>query len=444
MSVKPSIYEKFIIESADGEKTVDISRGVIAFFYYENLFSPYLTARIIVTNTGSTIKGKDGKLQSLYNGLPVRGGERLQIKIAGNSPTNKGLDFADKPSKYFYVSAVVNVMEDGERESFVLNLVSREAITNETVRVGKKFTTEEPISASVREILEDQKYLSTDKINIIEDTQNNYGFIGNMKKPFTILTWLASKSVPANVAGQSSSAGYFFFETKEGFHFKSIDSLIASAPFKQEYTYSPNVVNQQDADVDFKILKYSTNRNQDLINNLERGSYCTYRMYYNPLDSTFTSPQQGLFKLSDYVERVENLGSDFQINLPPVDKKGKSLGDIPSRFMTGVLDYGTIERKDKNSLKKNADPMEYQSQAMMRYNILHTVELIMTIPLNSLLSAGDLITCKFGKVSTSKDKTIDDEQSGLYMIKEVVHYFESKGSYSKLKLVRDTFGKKSK
>tara|TARA_B100000941_G_C28262708_1_gene427410 strand:- start:133 stop:636 length:504 start_codon:yes stop_codon:yes gene_type:complete len=167
-------------------------------------------------------------------------------------------------------------------------------------------------------------------------------------------------------------------------------------------------------------------------------------MYYNPLDSTFTSPQQGIFRLSDYVERVENLGSDFSINLPPVDKKGKSLGDIPSRFMTGVLDYGTIERKDKNSLKKNADPMEYQSQAMMRYNILHTVELIMTIPLNSLLSAGDLITCKFGKVSTSKDKTIDDEQSGLYMVKEVVHYFESKGSYSKLKLVRDTFGKKSK
>ena len=58
MSVKPSIYEKFIIESADGERTVDISRGVTAFFYYENIFSPYLTGRIIVTNTGSTIIGK--------------------------------------------------------------------------------------------------------------------------------------------------------------------------------------------------------------------------------------------------------------------------------------------------------------------------------------------------------------------------------------------------
>ena len=35
----PSIYEKFIIESADGSKTVDIASGVVNFTYYENLFS---------------------------------------------------------------------------------------------------------------------------------------------------------------------------------------------------------------------------------------------------------------------------------------------------------------------------------------------------------------------------------------------------------------------
>ena len=441
-AIDRSVYKQFDIISADGSNLVDISGGIVAFSYFENLFSPMVTAQAIVTNTGQTVPDGEGGYTSLYNGLPLRGGEKVNIKIEKNSANNVDLEFTEINGNEMYVASITNVNIDAERESFVLNLVSREAISNETSRVGKKFPTSQKISDSVRDII--KEYLLSDKGVFVDETENPYGFIGNMKKPFTILTWLASKSVPANVAGQSSSAGYFFFETKEGFHFKSIDSLIASAPFKQEYTYSPNVVNQQDADVDFKILKYSTNRNQDLINNLERGSYCTYRMYYNPLDSTFTSPQQGLFKLSDYVERVENLGSDFQINLPPVDKKGKSLGDIPSRFMTGVLDYGTIERKDKNSLKKNADPMEYQSQAMMRYNILHTVELIMTIPLNSLLSAGDLITCKFGKVSTSKDKTIDDEQSGLYMIKEVVHYFESKGSYSKLKLVRDTFGKKSK
>ena len=92
-------------------------------------------------------------------------------------------------------------------------------------------------------------------------------------------------------------------------------------------------------------------------------------------------------------------------------------------------------------MKKNADPMEYQSQAMMRYNF-YTPRINYDNSIKFIINCWRFIKCKFGKVSTSKDKTIDDDESGLYMIKELVHYFESKGSYSKLKLVRDTFGKK--
>ena len=81
-AIDKSIYEKFIIESTNKGKTVDIKEGVIAFTYFENIFSPYLTARVIVTNTSGTIMGDDGTMQSIYNGLPLRGGERVQIKIA--------------------------------------------------------------------------------------------------------------------------------------------------------------------------------------------------------------------------------------------------------------------------------------------------------------------------------------------------------------------------
>ena len=149
MSVNKSIYEKFIIESADKERTADISSGVLAFTYFENIFSPFITARVIVTNTGGTIRGKDGVLQTIYNGLPLRGGERVIIKIAGNSKVNKGLDFSKNPENYFHVASITNVLIDEGTETFTLNLVSREAITNETVRVGKKFPTSQKISDSV-------------------------------------------------------------------------------------------------------------------------------------------------------------------------------------------------------------------------------------------------------------------------------------------------------
>ena len=437
-----SIYETFSITSNDGSKTVDLRGGIVSFSYFENIFSPMITAQVLITTSGNVIEDEDGELTSIYNGLPLRGGEKINFKIPANSENNVDLEFSEKNGNELYVGSITNVLVEAEKEIFTLNLVSREAITNETQRIGKKFPVTEPISDSVKEII--KKYLLSEKNVDADDTQNPYGFIGNMKKPFTIITWLASKSVSGEAGGKSATAGYFFFETKEGYHFRSVDSLITQEPFEIEYTYSPQIVDNQSADGDFKILKYETTRNQNLIQNLERGAYCTYRMYYNPLRMNFTTPEEGLFKVSDYAEKMENLGKDFEILLPPVDKSNDNLGNVPSRFVTGVLDFGTLERKGSRARAKNADPMDIHSQAMMRYNTLFTQQLEMTIPLNTNLCSGSIIKCKFAKITTSKDKVIDDEQSGLYMIKELVHYYEGRGSFTRLKLVRDTMGKKDK
>ena len=78
-------------------------------------------------------------MQGIYNGLPLRGGERVIIKIAGNSKSNKGLDFSKESTQYFYVGSIKNVLVDAEKELFTLNLISREAITNQTVRWVENF-----------------------------------------------------------------------------------------------------------------------------------------------------------------------------------------------------------------------------------------------------------------------------------------------------------------
>ena len=437
-AIDSSLYEKFLIESVDGSKTADISEGVVSFNYNEDLYSPMLTAKVLVINTGNTIKGEDGKMESLYNGFPLRGGERVVIKVSGNCATNKGLDFSDKPSKYFYVGSITNVLIKDGKETFTLNLVSREAITNETVRVGKRFPTSQKISGSVEDIC--KNYLSSDKLYDVDETANPYGFIGNMKKPFTILTWLASKSVPANVKG-GCTAGYFFFETQKGCRFKSVDILIDQDPYEETYVYTPGVVEYKGPNNDFKILEYSTQKNQNLLDNLERGAYCSHRKYINPLTFEYTPTPQTVFKLDDYSGKMKNLGSDIDVTLPSLsDKDNRTLASVPSRYITGFKDIGTVE--NDVSLSENADPALIHSQAMMRYNILFTQLLVMTVPLNTNLIAGNIINCKFPRIDQEKRKEIDRNQSGLYMIKELVHYFDASGSYTKLKLVRDTFGER--
>ena len=442
-AIDKSIYEKFLIESADGTKTADISEGVIAFTYFENIFSPYLTARVIVANTSGAIEGDDGNLQSIYNGLPLRGGERVLIKIAGNSKTNEGLDFSQSPDQYFYVASVTNVLLNEGTESFTLNLVSREAITNETTRVGKKFPTSQKISGSVEDIL--KNYLKVDKIGDIEETQNTYGFIGNMKKPFTIITWLASKSVSGSAKpGEDSSAGYVFFETQSGFNFVSIDKIMESKPYKVDFVFSPGIISTDDPNRDFKILTYATNRNQDLIGKLERGAYSSQRYYINPVSFI---PTISVFKSDDYQGKANNLG-DKEVALPKIDDKSeKNLGDLRSRIFVGMLDVGTLEKDASDEgwndpVKRNADPQRIHSQSMMRYNQIFTQVVDIQIPLNTNLTAGSVIRCEFPQLSKAKRKQPDPEISGLYMIKELAHYFDAKGSYTKLKIVRDTFGRK--
>jgi len=423
-AVDSSKYEEILIESNDQSNSVDLRLGVQSIDYYEDIFSPTVTAKMVITNTGNSING-----QSIYQGLPLRGGERVSMKIAGNVASNPGLNFS------FYVSSISNVISGNQLETFVLNLCSREAITNETARVVKKYPTSSPISASAEDII--KSYLQTSKKSSVDPTSNKYGFIGNMRKPFTVLTWLASKGVPDSKG--DATAGYVFYETQEGYNFRALDKLITQ---EKTATYNATEVATPDSSQkDFEILSYVTNRNQNVLEKLRLGAFASQRMFFNPNTFEFTDPAKGLFKYENYAGKSKNLGS--KITLPRVSEgSDQTLGDIPSRMITGIVDIGTLE-KDV-SVVENADPFKYQSQALMRYNVLFTQSLTMTVPLNTNLKAGNIIECLFPKTTTSKKKEYDQEQSGLYMIKELCHHFDTEGSYTSMKLIRDTFGQYGK
>jgi len=423
-----SQYEEILIESTtDKNRTIDLRPGVQSVDYYEDIFSPTITAKILVTTTGSVIDNT-----GVYLGLPLRGGERLSMKIQGNTESNPGLNFSSDES--LFVSGITNVIRDSKQETFVLNLCSREAITNETSRVPIRFPTSSPISVSAEEII--KKYLVTGKELFIDKTSNKYGFIGNMKKPFTLLTWLASKGVPES--GGDGTAGYFFYETQDGYCFKSVDGLIAQ---EVSEVYTATEISDPNNKQNFQILNHVTTRNNNLLEKLRLGQFSTQRSYFNPLTFDYTRPEKGLFKLENYAGKSKNLGESFE--MPPI-KEGSNttLGDIPSRLVTGIVDIGTLE--DGVSYEENADPFRYQSQAIMRYNIMFTQTMTITVPSNTNLRAGKLIQCLFPATTTSKDAEFDPDISGLYMIKELCHHFDAQGSYTSLKLIRDTFGQYGK
>lgn len=440
MSINKSIISEAILHANDdANRTVDIRNGIVSIHYYEDIFSPTITAKIQVVNAGGAITPRNNSRRackmSIYNGLPLRGGEKLDLKIAGNSKSNPGLDFSTTETT-LYVQSISDVLASDDKETFTLHLVSKEAIANEVTRVKKRYSGN--ILDSVKLILENVLKTTNFDASKFDKVANSYDFIGNMRKPFWTLQWLASKCVPT-IANET--AGFVFYQTRDGFHFKSIDNLIKKRA-KATYTYTEGIQsydeNDRQVNNDRKILNYTIKRNQNLIEKLRLGTFSSERHFFNPLTFTFSS--NDVYGENRYKNKVKSLGSE--LNIPKIEGLDLNLGQTSSRIVSGVFDVGAVTGKEviKDESYKNADPTKYQSQSFMRYNTLFLQTLDITVPSNTNLRAGDVIECLFPVVSASKNKEFDDETSGLYMIKDLCHYCDDTRSFTTMKLVRDTHG----
>ena len=442
-AIDPSLYESIIIEAADGSQSVDVKLGVTNFLYYEDLFSPTITAVMEIVNTGGTIEGEGGKFMSIYSGLPLRGGERVFIKINGNNETNPGLDFST-PDTALYVSSIKAVIRDSRKEIFTIALTTRESITNETSRIHQKYK-KQPPEDIVENIL--RTYLNSKKPLIVSpfkrNSKLNYGFIGNFKKPFTTLVWLASKGKPPSPDG-GGLAGFFFYETVRGYHFKPIDELINEGiqrvkDNKNAYDYESMEVQTYGENTDRNILNYSVSKNNDLLRKMRYGMYSSFHVEFDPATMSFTPLSQGSFSMVNQIlkyGKIRTLGTTPE---PPniVNDEGLNISEMPSRIFSSVKDSGVIE-SGGISPEVNAIPSEFQRESLLRYNLLFNQVVNMTVPSNTNLAVGDCLNIHL--VNTSEGADYDREQSGLYMIKELCHSFDASRSLTTLKLVRDTYG----
>ena len=269
-----------------------ISGNVITVDYYEDLLSPSITCYITISNT-----------TNLLSRLPIRGYERLDLTIG----TDFGdFIFSDREGKFnnpLYVTGISDVSRSEGQETFTLTLTSLENLINETTRCQKKYA-KANISAHIKDILTDPKILNIKKEELeeraeIEDCITPYEFIGNNRKPFYILTWLCPKAQPLQTGNVGGTSGFFFYETYDGYKFKSVDGLISQtgdldskkvqtnkSPTRvaETYTFSTFIEAEEKPENNYRIIHHYTDKNTNLQKNLRVGLYSNLTYFYNPLD----------------------------------------------------------------------------------------------------------------------------------------------------------------
>ena len=412
------------------------------------------TATCVETGYQSDDKGGASGQQSTVDGLPIRGGERTDIAIEdayGNELTfEEGL----------YVNRLRDVDPGTSKDLYFIDFASREFFANEQTRVVKKY--EGNIGDNVEKILKDVLKVTSDIE--IDNTAVPYNFIGNDRKPFYICTWLASKSIPEIATedaktGIKGAAGYLFFQTRDGYHFKSIDKTFTGKP-KKKFIFNNST--QLPEGYDAKVLTYDINSDIDVGKNLMMGMYNNRSIFFDPLAFNYevrSFPKAEVPQVEgdiiveevptedDYLSLTENAGEEPVSKLIPDEFR-----QSPTRFMSFITDNGVMpsgidsqEQLNTWSSEKTKDNYDFKntaSQSIMRYSQLFTVKTEITIPGDFTIKAGDIIKCDFPDLSGSEVKGVNPETKGTYMVASVCHRITPTSSNTSLSLVRDSFGDK--
>lgn len=426
-----ALYDTIEITPLEGGDPCDLRAGVTNFQYFEDITSPVYTAKMQVVNTGGSL-GMD----AVYSGLPIVGGEEVKVHVITPWERSEEKD-SGLLELNFYVNRVSNYIQSKQFESFTLELVSKEAIVNLRKRITKKYKGKR-IDEIIKVLLDAVECEDID--GELEKTLNTYNFIGNMRKPFTIAPMISSRAIPEGA--NKTDAGFFLWQTRKGMKFRSLKSIIETKEehYEHSYNFFLSPLNNLES-IWTQILTYKISHNNNVIGASGDGEYSTYRIYFNPHTLEFTQPNESIFKAVD-----PETGTSSQVNLGSNDPKVSEIAnpkhitvpEMAHKIVSGVYSVGCLDKEVNKDI--NMNQTEDVSQSISRYSSIFNTSLTMTVPANTELVAGDVIECVFPKVTKEKPGSKDVELSGLYIIKELTHYFAKNESYTALKVIRDTSG----
>jgi len=414
-AVSPSKYNRIELQKK-GKDPVELKGGVVSVDYYESLYSPTVTANVMYMDAGGNLEDDKNKLTSVKEALPITGLEDLFFNITNETGE---LKFVKKDA--FKVSKAPVMTRESNRQAVLLSLVSPKMKDNNDTPIFDKYKGK--ISDTVKKILKEKFKISKDKVDI-EPTQNGYNFLGKGRGGLDLILDLCKRSVPVK-----GDAGFFFYQTKSGFKFKSINGLLSQKPdFTLVYFGGLKQDNTEDGGNDNKIMMPPRfEKDQDVMKALKGGVYRSRNIFFDPRTFCY---EEITYDISAKDGIKKTLGG-----APPFADDVKSF----TKTFHHILDVGSLDSNPSTEI--NNDPRDWQASSVMRYNLLHSQVVHIQIPCNLKLEAGNVVKMDIESTSANKEEGAKDEQqSGNYLILHLCHHFDTLRSFTSMTLVRDSYG----
>jgi len=432
---EPSFIKQIDILSNETGETLSLlgKGGVSQLLYYESILYDSVKSKVTFADSGNAINNK-----TALDGLPICGSEKVSLKFADNNNVELKLTL--------YVNKINPLYDDSTKSLVQLELESKEFVLNDKIRLNQRF--DGLPSDTINDIFTNPVFLGSDKTFDIEPTQNTVSCIPGQWKPMYTINWLCKWSVSAEHQKLGDSAGYLFFETSEGYKFKSIDGLFAQTPKKKIiFNNTPDSRGENiPAGYDIKALEYEKDNRVNIQKKFEMGAYSTRTIVFDPFNCYYEIINPIAENTKDSLKTGGKDLPSRRINKEFI-REGYNKEFSRTQYMlidTGTLPTGDTKQQIQKSKEPNFDPKRILNQSSMRYNQLFAFTCTILIPGDFSLHAGDLVKFDAPELQTdTKNDAINQQSGGLYIISDLCHYITPKETFTKLVLARDSSGRKN-
>ena len=318
-------------------------------------------------------------------------------------------------------------------QAYFLKFITSEFVQNSRTLVSKTYTGS--YSDIVQNIL--KKDIKTPKECYIEPSVGNKKIIAPNISPFDVIQMAKRESISA----YNNSPTYFFYETKAGYYFRSVESMAAEGTV-QDYTTFPAGSKYCDglektAQEYSKIIGFNIVNDNDTLMHQQTGTFSSKTIthdIYNKRYDTTTYNYHKQFEKESHMNQYSVLDEFPAFSPSPVDWEERTISDFPVKtYYMPVSHKQPYEKLDGSYLSKSGKPI-YQSTKPTEYMGRRTSrmmqlkagrEVVITVPGRCDVSAGQMVNIELPiKAIADVDKRkMDRFFDGPFLIKRVRHNF---------------------
>ncbi len=380
----------------------DIKFLVEDFSIYESIYNSVISGHIIV---------KDATNQLAK--FSLSGTEFLYVNFI-----KSGLSTTYEKTFRIYKVSDVTLKNNVTTLTYRIDFCSEELILDQQIRISKSYRDFYNFQIAT-DILVNYLNVNPEKIGYEQTLIVNDKFIVPNLRPFEALNMLCAFSFNDNL-----TSAFLFFESKSGFKFQSLESLITADATKAIYLRPQNVTNEDDSLASMNYMSdFNISQMFNVLQTISTGGYSS-----------------SMIKMDLVTQQVDNVVSDPVISTPlTLLNEYLPFNDAKNRLNNRLIDSSAYVRYFTNIKGGLIDKI--MLQRAHQFALLNNYKLQVTIAGDTSYEAGQVIDVDFPylqPINESEETQQDPYKAGRHLLTAVRHRILNNKYICYLELCKDS------